>query len=76
MVRNMELVQVLVRIRNTDSTTDWCVFVEIICYCRRIEGHPNAVSNLEQERIRYVGTYYKTRKGSFACTYIGDRLLS
>lgn len=39
------------------------------------EGHSNAVSNLEQERIRYIGPYHETRKGRFAGTYLGDRLL-
>jgi len=41
----------------------------------KLEGHPNAVSDVEQERLRYVGAYYKTRKGRFVGTYIGDRLL-
>jgi hypothetical protein len=39
------------------------------------ERHSNAVSNLEQERIRYIGPYRETRKGRCAGTYLEDRLL-
>jgi len=40
-----------------------------------VQRHPNAVSNLELERLRYVGPVHETRKGRCAGMYIGERLL-